>query len=1038
MKRWLFLLFLFILLPASAVLAQVTVTGTVVDEQKEPLIGVSVSIKGTTTGVTTDLDGKYSITVPDKSVITFEYLGMESKNFTITPSVTKLDVELKSDAHVIDEVVVTAMGIKAEKRKLNFAVSSVNAEDLMASKANNFVEALQGRVAGLNVTTQGGSPNASAQMQIRAAASMSTTQDNGPLFVIDGMSMAAGATAMAQLNPGDIENVTVLKGAAASALYGSRGANGVVMVTTRTGKKGKTSVSFSNSFQIANAARVPEIQGVWVPGGNGITTNKYGVGGWGAEVGEGTETYNNLKNFFKTGFLHKHDVSVTASGENISTFASMNYSNQTGIVPEDRLEKLGMYLKTTFDVSPTFSMSFMANMYSTKSRDAAQSYETTFPEYMKDVYNWPINNNMEDYSTPNGGISWLYDNNGEPDGFYAYDKDSYMGTWPVNPYVRRYMDNAQREGTNNIAQLITTWKAFKNFEWITRIGLEYSNSLYKGYTVPRFYLDEHEDYKPKVVGKEEMAKLGSYDATTSRVNNYTFNSLARYNYQLSRDFTFEFMLGAEGWIYKGYSTHEGGRVFDLRNFYHISNLKDVTPKDQDLNIRRSRKTGFFGEIRGDYKGIASLSVTGRDDGASRLYESLSGFSYFYPSVTAGITFSELLKLSGNTFSFGKIRANWAKVGKDPSTSYLFGRKYTQQPTFPGSGYTVNPSLTIATKDLKPEMMKSWEVGLDVRFFNNSARLDVAYYSTSVDDQIVTARVSPTSGNIQETTNQGDITNHGIEATLEYDVVRNKDLTWTAFANFAMNRSKVNRMAPGLDVVPNQSTQVGQYLQTAAYLGRSITAIMGGDYNRTEDGTIICNEDGTPQFAASTTVYLGDREPDFRVGFGSNLTYKNWSFSFLVDARKGGDVVNATAYQSLYANGMAKRLEEYRNREVVFNGVVKQADGTYVKNTTPVILTPRNITNYIMPGTSNFIEDVSFVRLSYVTVGYSFRNFLKKEGILKDLNLSITGQNLLLLTNYSGADPQVNFNSSGGSGSTGWDYFSIPNTRNFNLTINATF
>lgn len=1043
MKRWLFLLFLFILLPASVLYAQKTITGTVIDEEKEPLIGVSVAIKGTTTGTVTDLDGKYSINVPEGSNLTFEYLGMQPKTVKVTSTTSILDVTLQAESQVIDEVVVTAMGVKAEKRRLNFAVQSVNSEDLMASRPQNFVEALQGKVAGVNITSQGGSPNAGTSMVIRAISSINPSQSNEPLFVIDGMNMAAGSGGMAQLNPNDIENVTVLKGAAASALYGAAGANGVVMVTTKSAQKGKVSVNFSKSIQWDNVSRLPETQNKWMPGGGGFLSKSFAMNGWGPEIAPGTKTYNNIKNFFQTGFLDKYDVSVSAGGEKSSVFGSVNYSSQEGVVPNDYLDKMGMYLKANIDVSPTLSMSFMANIYTSKFRDATASNAESYPSYLEQAYNWPIIDDMRNYKTPNGRPSWLYDRL-----FYTKDRvpdelskqrESSKSDWKVNPYWARNEDYQKRESTNNIAQVSATWKAFKNFNVTGRLGYEFGSSGLTAYTIPRFFREDFDNPDAELKGKTEL--FGTYNIRSTRSNNYTANIMARYTYDLNDDFNFEFMAGSEFRITKSTTDLLGGNEFDIPNFYSIRNIVNYTTginKDMDGYLTRTRKVGMFGEIRMDYKGIASLSVTGRNDMASTLlnYNGDSKYSYFYPSVTGGVTFTELFKISNDIFTFGKLRANWAKVGKDPNGAYLFSKKYSQKPKFPDGGYGTEPTVSIA-RDLKPEMSKTWEVGLDLRFFKNKTRLDVAYYQTSTDDQIVTVRTSPAAGTILQTMNQGEVENKGIEITLDQDIIKNKDFSWTANINFAHNRGKVVSLPEQLSFISNTNGRVGAIILPAAYLHKSTTAVIGRDYERNSKGQIICNADGTPKVSAATDMLIGDREPDFRMGFGSNFRYKDLSLSFLFDIRKGGDVVNGVA-MSLYSSGMHKRMEKFRNKEVLFKGVVQQADGTYKPNTTPIIMDAKNFGTYFTDVSSNFIEEASFVRLSHVTVGYNFKKLIKGQTIVKDLNLAVTGRNLFLLTNYSGADPQVNFDGSGGTGTMGIDKFSVPNTRSFNITVNATF
>lgn len=325
----------------------------------------------------------------------------------------------------------------------------------------------------------------------------------------------------------------------------------------------------------------------------------------------------------------------------------------------------------------------------------------------------------------------------------------------------------------------------------------------------------------------------------------------------------------------------------------------------------------------------------------------------------------------------------------------------------------------------------------MRFFNSKTRLDVAYYSTLADNQIVTVRVSPASGTILQTRNEGSVENYGIEATLNQDIIQNRDFQWTATVNFSLNRGKVKSLPDQLTEI--QGTQYGD-IYPSAFLGGSSTSITGKDYLRTEDGQVICDENGYPKINPSKSTLIGNREPDFLIGLGSNFSWKDLSLSFLVDGRVGGDVANITG-RGLLSNGQAYVLENYRNREAVFKGVIDNGDGTYSPNTKAIILDQNTITNYIYNVSSNFIEDGSYIRLSYVTVAYDFSKLMKKLGgsnPIKGLKCSLTGRNLFLLTKYTGSDPQIMTGASRGTGAMGIDNYSVPSLRSFNFNVNLTF
>ena len=341
--------------------------------------------------------------------------------------------------------------------------------------------------------------------------------------------------------------------------------------------------------------------------------------------------------------------------------------------------------------------------------------------------------------------------------------------------------------------------------------------------------------------------------------------------------------------------------------------------------------------------------------------------------------------------------------------------------------------------LEPEMTSTWEIGTDLRFFNNRTRLDLAYYNTTVDNQIVIVRVSPTSGTILQTRNEGSIENQGVEATLTQDILRTRDFQWTATLNFSLNRGKVKDLPDDMKYIAGGDTQYGD-LYTTCYLGEATTGIVGSDYLRNDAGQVLVDENGYPRISPEKYIYLGNREPDCLIGLGSTFSWKDLSVSFLLDGRVGGKVANVTG-RNLMSNGMSEYIARYRNHKVVFNGVVEQPDGTYVQNTTPVILDSQTYNNYIGNVGSNFIEDGSYLRLSYVTVGYDFSNLMRKLGSknpIKGLRCSLTGRNLFLLTKYSGCDPQVMPEAANGTGAMGIDSYSVPALRSFNFNVNVTF
>lgn len=1009
-----------------------TITGVVTQASDgEPIIGATVQVHGTSRGTATDIDGKYTIEASDGDVLDVSYVGMNPVSIKVTGGKTVINIQLTDNSQVLSEVVVTAMGQTQEKKKLNFAVQSLNSDQVTAGGSTNFANSLQGKVAGLQVSTSGGSPNGDTQVIIRAISSMNTGQSNEPLIVVDGVAVRGAGSSLSDINPNDIESTTVLKGAAASALYGQEAANGVIMITTKSGSKdGSVKVITSATLEINNAMRVPKIQTHFMPGTKGMYKENSASGGWGPYMRAEDTLYDNLGGWLKTGIMQKYDASVSGGTEKFNAYGSVAFMDNQGTIAKDYKRQLTVFLKSSYKPSKQVTINLQANIVNSISRGSGGMMST--------VYNWGINKNMADYQTVDGHVNWnaRYDN-----------WDAMLDTERINagvsPYYSRYKDKGRNESTRVMLNGSISYEPIKDLIFTGKTSYEKSHYTYDGYTVPRLYdgdlMDpENEEVKTALSNKQSL--YGSYSLTPSRSEQLVVQGLATYHKVFAEDFGFDALLGFEYKEYNGLSASLYNEAFQLGGeFYSFQNTnfsdgESLKANKPTIHHTEWNKFGYFGELRFDYKGMAQISATYRRDGTSR-FKQASRPIYDYPSITGGVIFSELFNLKNDWFSFGKIRGNWAKVGKDGPAN-KFSDTYKEWVTFPDGGYGVDPTVGRAT-DLEPEMTRSWEIGADLRFFNNRTRLDLAYYSTTVFNQIVTVRVSPASGTILQTRNEGALENHGLEATLQQDIIKSADFDWTAFANYSFNRGRVKSLPE--DVIEIQGTQYGDIFPVARLNGSS-TGISGKDYERDPNGNVICDANGYPIISPQKGIYIGNREPDFLLGVGSNFRYKHATLSFLLDGRCGGDVANITG-RGLITNGMHHLYDKYRNREIIFKGVqaVTAADGTvtYEPNRTPVVL-DQNFINTYYQVSSNFIEDGSYIRLSYVTLGYDFTHLFKKTWAVKGLNLTITARNLFLLTKYTGNDPAVLASTAGGPGGMGIDNYGVPASRSFNFNIKATF
>ena len=1072
-----------------AMVASVTVSGVVIStEDGLPIIGASVLEKGTSNGTITDFDGMYELTVQDGAVLVFSYVGMTTQELTV--SGPQMDVRLSSDAIAMEEVVVTAMGVVQEKKRLNFAVQNIGGESLNESQNSNFVNSLQGKIAGVSVTNAGGSPNSGSQIIIRGISSVNNSQSNEPLFILDGVPVNGGASAAADINPNDIENITVLKGAAAAALYGQDAANGVIMITTKQGEAGKIKVQANASWQWDTPTRLPELQSTYGPGSQGFYKEKTS-GGWGPMLNEGQQIYDNIGNFLKTGFYHKYDFSVNGGTEKFQAYASANWSKSEGIIPEDYKQRFGALIKAQFTPADWVTFAMNINISDTKSRSTSG---------VSSAYAWPITDDITDYQREDG----------YPRFRYLPDVEKYNA--PISPLYGIYNDGGVAKATRNVINGSVTLKPVKNLTIVGRVSYDIKNTTSESYTAPRWddtyvrptvtkptaptlptaptdhkcpdcdgmhlcptceanynnamsayksdyskylrdslsYLDYTDwmlnEYPYNYILTSEDIKnmshssLGAISASTGRSQLFTAGFNASYKVELPKDFSIDVMAGGEMKMSEGFSTSVYGCDFIIPGTYSLSNTNReyMELSDRTLGHSGRRRFGYFGEIRGDYKGLASLSVTGRWDWSS----TINNNPFFYPSITGGVILSELIpgmnETKNNWLSYLKLRGNYAVVGKD-APAYLYDRRFKQFGTYPDGGYGIDPTMSSASMDLAPEMSYSWEVGMDIKFFDNKTRLDVAYYSTKVDNQIVTVRVSPSSGYILQTRNEGAIRNHGVEFTLDQDIIKRKHFNWTMGLNFGLNRGKVTFLPESVAEITGP--QYGDVF-TSAYLGGSTTALTGKDYARNAEGQVIVDENGYPKIDPNKNKLIGNREAKFQAGLNSSMNIYGVQFSFLFDGRLGGDVLNVTG-RNLISNGNHKILEQYRGRQVVFEGVTEHTDEAgnvyYEQNTKPITLDYTTIVNYFYNVSTNFIEDGSYIRLSYVTLGYDFAKLMKNQKLFKGLKFNFTCNNVFVLTKYTGTDPVCNASTGqGGTGSAGIDNTPIPNTRSYNLSLTASF
>ena len=1021
------------------------ITGKVVDSAGIPIIGASVLVKEVGTGSVSDLDGNFSVEASQGNTLMISYVGYRTIEMKVTTD-SYYVITLNDDLQTLNEVVVTAMGIKKDRKSLGYAVDDIDSEELMRNKSVNPINSLAGKIAGVNITQGGGAAGAGSQIILRGGTSLE--RDNQPLFVVDGViydnstnilgnsafdgsisTASTNANRVMDINPEDIENMSVLKGPAAAALYGSKAAAGVVIITTKKGKEGAVEVNFSTKYTTQWATNLPKTQRKYGRGfvedqyddGKyiGTTYNDFSYNSWGEPIAEGVPTYDNIDDFFEQGGAWDTNLSVAGGTKNSNFYLSGSYYNQNGIIPTTGYEKATFRFNGeqkwklfTFGANVAYSQ---AN--TDKTLTSAGLYGSSGSGTMEGVYRWSPVDDMKHYMNEDGTRYRMFGDRLD----VTEERDNPY--WILNK--NKLQDNTERfTGSFSVKADITDWW------WISyRMGI-----------------DSYTTDDSKVIAAGGVYKLdwqkGMYSENSYRYKYLSTNLMTNFNKSFG-DFNFNLMLGTSTDDTRTWSNYRMAWNFEVPEFYSFDN---ATNENRDFSSSRTQKRliGVFGEFRADWKNMLFLTVSGRNDWSSTL--PIENRSYFYPSVSGSFVFTELLP-KVNWLSFGKIRASWARVGKDTSPYALETALWPSQ-SFLGGLTGVSNYWQAGNAALKPEITESTEVGLEMRFFNNRLRFDYAFYTNNSYNQIMSPRLSNATGYILRSVNAGDVYNKGMELSIGGTPIQTKDWTWETTINVSGNRGTVKNLMEGVEILYVTDVQVGN-AKAASFPDGNFMAISGSEWKRDEQGRVVLDKNGLPTKGTNANLEIGNREPTFSGGWNNTLSYKGWSLNMLWEFRVGGHVYNGTEY----AMTLAGVSELSANRErIEVSGVnpdgeyvtnVFEADKTYMyngKETSGKTI----ISNYyqdIYPNeTANFMTKVNALRLRTLSLSYDLpKSWLLKTNVIKRALITATANNILLFTNYNG-DPEVAAAGSGavGSSSVGIDYCGVPATASFSFGINLTF
>ena len=986
---------------------------------------VTVSIKGKAVSTQTNPDGSFTIKADPGDVLIFSTIGSKPLQQTVGSSST-VNIALSNSEEALTEVVVTAMGIKKEKKALGYAVQDIKADELMKNKNPNVINSLNGKIAGVNVTNSGGAPGASANIVIRGGTSLE--RDNQPLFVIDGIPMdnstgqgdnsafdgnqsisTTNGNRALDINPEDIESMSVLKGPAAAALYGLRAAAGAIVITTKKGKEGAATVGISSRFGLNWVNKLPEQQSKYKKGSyyNGAYIDQT-FESWGDAFGSGDKQYNNMKDFYQTAQIVDNSFNISGGSATGNFYLSGSNIYQSGVVPTTDFkrstvrfngeQKLGIF---TFGVNASYSTS-----NTRKTLTGSGLWGSGGGGYMEGVLVWPKNYDMKDYLNLDGSNKYLI-----PD----LEPESNMDNpyWTINK-------NPQTDKTDRIlGSAYTNIKVTDWFDVTYRLGIDNYTSQFNSIIYPGSSV--------KVAWQNGM--ISNTDKKYQYVNS---NLMLNFKKQVS-DWDFNLLIGQTTEDYNIKSNALRAENFALKGFESLNNA-NASDKYFDQNFSRRRLMGVYGDLRIGYKGIAYLTATGRNDWSSTLPE--KNRSFFYPSMGGSFIFTELLP-KNDILTYGKIRSSWASVGKDTNpyvtNTYLFGPELTI-----GGGFRNN--WTRGNNELIPEKTNSFEVGTDLKFMKNRLGLEFTYYDTKSKDQILQPRVSNATGYILSYYNIGELANKGFEVSLLGTPVKKENFEWTTMLNFSHNNGKVNDLLQGLDILYVTDVQVGTG-KAASFNNGDFMGISGSVWQRDEQGNLLLDyKTGNPLTSTSTTTYIGNREPDFIGGWNNNFTYKNWDLNFLFDFRKGGDIYNASEYL-MTVNGMSKNTEN-RGETIHFSGMALNPDTKqYEHIERDVVADEKFYKDIYTKHTPNFVQNVNWMRLRSASLTYSLpKSVLTKSKYFKAASFTLTGSNLWLLTNYKGVDPETSAAGAGvtGSGSVGIDYAGVPSTAGFTFGVNLKF
>ncbi|QTE21257.1 SusC/RagA family TonB-linked outer membrane protein [Polaribacter cellanae] len=1016
-----------------------TISGKVTSKTDGALLpGVSVIVQGTTKGTETDFDGEYTIKASVGDVLSFSYLGMKEKKVTVSTSNT-IDVVLEDAENQLDEIVVTAFGVKREAKKLGYVVEEVKSTELTKGGDFDVANALRGKLTGVDIKAGATGPGSSANITIRGITSLSG--NNQPLIVVDGVIVSnsnvsqgdfAGGfdtgNGLSNLNPDDIERVSVLKAGNATALYGYLGAGGVILITTKSGKTGKVSVTLNSSSSFENVLVSPKLQNQYGQGRFNTTTNQleYNItdgGSWGPKLdgtqklrfdGVGTAPYSaspgDFKDFYTTGTTFNNAINVSQRKEKFNYKLSYARLDNESIQRGTKLKKHNFGFKAGLDITDKIRVS------------AKLDYIKQNGENRPELTDGQSNTVKALSLKPRNISNRLLQNNYlKADGL----PNTWTGSFTMNPYYTANTLLNEDELNRYLSLISLEVDVFESLKANLKISQDaaYTNAFI---------------YRRK--GAFDIAPNGKLDEfnTTSILNSYDF--LLNYNKNITEDFNLTASVGLNHISSSFKSLITTGETFVQDNFFSFNNFvsKNINPR-----LDRRNSNSIYGTATLGYKNYAFLELTARNDWSSSL--PLDNASFFYPSVGASVVLSDAFPeiIENSPLTFLKLRGGYAKTGNATdaynlqNTYKISSGQYNNQLFyfFGNSEEGADSGAKVKNPNLIAEISTNLEFGLDARFFNDRLRLNATYYKVDTDNQIIELSLPPSGGADKQVVNAGLITNKGLEISISGDIVKSKDFTWTADLNFSKNESKIEELAQDVDVQVRER-QFNDVVQVGGKLGESLWTLFGSTYERDDSGKIIYDSDGLPKVGGIDKI--GTTNPDALANLRNTFTYKNFSLSVLLDAKFGGDLFSFSDLNRATSGTDVITLEgrEYftgGNGFMVPNGAV--IDGTLDPDVVARGVNPQSYWGRLGQISERWVQDASFIKLREVSLNYNFTGSILEKLHLSRLSIGYFGRNLAILhKNTDNFDPETGFNNS----FAGVEYFGFPSTSSHGLKLNIAF